>query len=362
LPLGISFFIFKILSYIIDVYWGKIEPEKHFGIFATYVSFFPSLLSGPIDRAKNFIPQLYQENSLDIERIINGLKLIALGLLKKIVIADRLAIIINKIFNNVESYSGPYFLVAAFLFGFQLYCDFSGYVDIAIGSAKIFGITLSENFNRPFTATSIADFWRRWHITLSSWFQDYVFKPLYMGIARSSWINGMSPRFRHNLSFTLSTMIGLALLGLWHGADWTYVLFGLYHGTMIAAYYLTKKYWDKMHRSVRIFFSFFLVTAGWVFFKANSIYDILYIFENMGSGWSLGVLNDLIIYIGYKPLIYVILYIVFVEWLQKIQEKSQQFLPIPNIIMRWGIYYFILFSILLLGVFNANPGFIYFKF
>jgi len=178
LPVGISFYMFRTVSYLIDVYRGTMAPEKHFGVFALYVAFFPSLLAGPIDRATQLLPQFDKKYRFDSEGIYTGIQLFSWGLFKKVVIADRLALYVDSIFNNVPHHSGPSYLLAAYFYTFQIYCDFSGYSDMAIGCAKILGFDLMQNFNLPYFATTIGDFWRRWHISLSTWFRDYVYIPL----------------------------------------------------------------------------------------------------------------------------------------------------------------------------------------
>ena len=222
LPLGISYYTFQTISYVIDVYRKQIKPERHLGIFALYVSFFPKLLAGPIERGKDLIPQLYRKHGFDYAGIQDGLKLVVWGIFKKLVIADRLAIFVNSVFNTVNSQSfvigkvifpTPYYVIATIFFAIQIYCDFSAYTDIAIGTAQVFGIRLSDNFRRPYFSRSIQEFWRRWHITLSSWARDYVYIPLGGNRVRV-------PRMYFNI------MIVFLVIGIWHGPSWTFIAWG----------------------------------------------------------------------------------------------------------------------------------------
>jgi D-alanyl-lipoteichoic acid acyltransferase DltB (MBOAT superfamily) len=217
LPVGISFYTFQSLGYTIDVYRGKLEPERHLGRFALFVSFFPQLLAGPIERASNMLPQFYEKFDFDEARVSSGLRLILWGLFKKIVIADRLGLYVNAVYNSPSDWEGWPVFLATYFFAFQIYCDFSGYSDIAIGAARVMGFNLMENFRRPYFAQSPSEFWRRWHISLSSWFRDYLYIPL--GGSRVS-----VPRWYLNL------MIVFLVSGLWHGAAWTFVIWGGLHG------------------------------------------------------------------------------------------------------------------------------------
>ncbi len=235
LPVGISFYTFQTLSYTIDVFLGKIKAERHFGIFAVYVSFFPQLVAGPIERGKNLLPQFQTVQSFDYNRVRFGMALMLWGFFKKLVIADRLATFINPIYNNPQDFSGVELMLATYAFAYQVYCDFSGYSDIAIGSAKIMGIDIMQNFRRPYFSKSASEFWRRWHISLSTWLNDYVYMPL---LARVRYWGGFATPFALIMTFTLC--------GLWHGANWTFVMFGFVHGLAITIEILTKKSRKKL--------------------------------------------------------------------------------------------------------------------
>lgn len=215
LPVGISFYTFQTLSYVIDVYRGDVKAEHHFGYYATFISFFPQLVAGPIERTENLLPQIKAQHTFDYEQATYGLKLMAWGFFKKIVIADSLSVYVSKVYNAPQSFEGFALILATVFFTFQIYCDFSGYSDIAIGTAKLMGINLMTNFKSPYFSTSIKEFWSRWHISLSTWFRDYVYIPL--GGNRVS-------KVRHALNLLITFLVS----GLWHGANWTFVLWGGY--------------------------------------------------------------------------------------------------------------------------------------
>ena len=213
LPMGISFYTFQTMSYSVDIYQGKLKPEKHFGIFALFVSFFPQLVAGPIERASNLLPQFHKPFTFDRKKAVSGLQLMLWGMFKKVVVADRLAFLVNAVYDQPGEYEGFTLFLATIFFAFQIYCDFSGYSDIAIGAARILGFDLMKNFDTPYSARNVSEFWRRWHISLSTWFKDYVYIPL-GGNRVVKW------RWYYNL------MITFLVSGLWHGANWTFVIWG----------------------------------------------------------------------------------------------------------------------------------------
>ncbi|MGE0267465.1 MAG: MBOAT family protein [Candidatus Omnitrophota bacterium] len=233
LPVGISFYTFQTLSYSIDVYRGKQKPEHHFGKFLLFVIYFPQLVAGPIERSTNLLPQFHQKFEFDYERIKSGLLLMGWGLFKKIVIADRAAVLVNQIYNNPHDFKGLPLILATYLFAFQIYCDFSGYSDIAIGSARVMGIRLMKNFDLPYFSQSIAEFWRRWHISLSTWFRDYMYIPL--GGNRLGKI-----RWYCNL------LIIFLVSGLWHGARWTFIIWGALHGLYLVFSLVLQPYRQRL--------------------------------------------------------------------------------------------------------------------
>lgn len=285
LPVGISFYTFQTLSYVIDVYRGTTPVETHFGYYALYVSFFPQLVAGPIERPENLLPQLKAEHKLEAANAAGGLRKMILGYFKKVVVADLFATYVVNVYSDVGNANGFTVLVATVLFAVQIYCDFSGYTDIAIGCAEIMGIKLMQNFNRPYTAKSIKEFWGRWHISLSSWFKDYIYIPL--GGNRVS-------RFRN----CLNIMIVFLVSGLWHGAAWTFVVWGVLHGLYQVIGKFTfrprNKMWEKIGISpdgklvgaIRTFNTFMLAAFAWIFFRANSFADLKVLLTKLFTDWS----------------------------------------------------------------------------
>lgn len=280
LPVGISFYIFQALGYTMDVYRGEIYAEKNFFRYALFVSFFPQLVAGPIERSKNLLRQLDKPDKPTIDSLRDGLLLMLWGYFLKMVLADRIAVFVDTVYGDFETYTGVYLIVATLLFAVQIYCDFSGYSVIAMGAAKILGIHLMENFNAPYLAVSVAEFWRRWHISLSSWFRDYLYIPL-----------GGNRRGRFRKYVNLLITFGVS--GLWHGADWSYVIWGLLNGIYQviggllapvkkkAAVFLEIKEDSFSHRCIRVVTTFFLVDLAWVFFRADTAFHALRIIKRM---------------------------------------------------------------------------------
>ena len=279
LPVGISFYTFQTLSYVLDVYRGKTEPERHFGYYALFVSFFPQLVAGPIERPEHLLPQLRRERRFSVRDLSSGGWLLLTGYFKKLVVADLLAPLVDRVYAGPGAALGPQIAAATVLFGIQIYCDFSGYTDIARGAAKLLGIDLMENFHAPYSARTIRDFWRRWHISLTSWFTDYVYIPL--GGSR----RGTARR-------CLNIMAVFLLSGLWHGADWTFVLWGGVHGLYQIGGILYERCcparlpdgrWTAALQRLR---TFALVTCAWVFFRAETVADALTLLSRLGTGWT----------------------------------------------------------------------------
>ena len=285
LPVGISFYTFQTLSYAIDVYRGDIKTEHHFGYYFLFVTFFPQLVAGPIERPDNLLPQLYKERKWNWDDAVAGGKRMLAGFFKKIVVADLLATYVNAVYNSPETSTGLGIVVASAMFAVQIYCDFSGYTDIAIGCARMMGIHLMQNFNRPYSAKTIKEFWSRWHISLSTWFRDYLYIPL--------GGNRCAPARRW-----LNVMIVFLVSGLWHGAAWTFVIWGFLHGAyqVIGGLTLKKRQelCEKMHinrESVgfRIYqqaITCVLVTFAWIFFRANSTGDLITLLSHLFTSWS----------------------------------------------------------------------------
>lgn len=359
LPVGISFYTFQTLSYCIDVYRGNIKAEKHFGYYATFVSFFPQLVAGPIERPDNLLPQLRKEKEFDYNKAVYGLKLMAVGFFKKIVVADNLAYYVDMVYNDLSYYQGFALVLAAFFFTIQIYCDFSGYSDIAKGSAKLLNIDLMDNFKTPYFSTTIKEFWSRWHISLSSWFKDYVYIPL--GGNRCS-------RLRHYFNLLATFLVS----GLWHGANITFVIWGGIHGLLqiLEDIFHIKKNTKTYSFSwfIRVILVFMLMSITWVFFRASNLHDALYIFRHMFDGitnlrsyivsglYSFGVkapylLTMLAIYL--IPL-FIIDYI-------NVKDDALTILNNKPIFIRYLAYFVLLLMILLLH-YVGEVNFIYFQF
>ncbi len=366
LPVGISFYTFQTLSYTIDVYKGDRKPEKHPGIFALYVAFFPQLVAGPIERSTRLLPQFYKKYDIDWRRISDGLKLAMWGMFKKVVIADRLAVFVDKIYGNPHEYTGLAYVVATVFFAFQIYCDFSGYSDIAIGTAQVLGFNLMDNFRRPYFSRSVTEFWRRWHISLSTWFRDYVYIPL--------GGNRVSFRRWHFNIFTV-----FLISGLWHGANWTFVIWGALHGIIVIMERWTwgireriRSLFDriklrKLWTLIEVGFTFVIVLVTWVFFRAQNLSDAIYILTHFTdnlwhdlthAGLFLANTATSVYYMGVSLFV-----IAFMEFVHLIQEHYgiRHFLSDKPRWLRWSIYYVILFGILLFGKFGEYQ-FIYFQF
>ncbi len=370
IPLGLSYFIFTILSYLIEVKRGKIAPERHFGIFSAYLLFFPKIAQGPIERPQNLIPQFHQLRPFDYERTIDGLKLMLWGYFKKLVVADRLAIYVNAVFDNSANHNGTTLAVATIFYAFQIYADFSGYTDIALGSANILGFNLTNNFNRPYFSTSIKEFWNRWHITFSNWLRDYLFLPLayffskkfkkgkYFIIDAEKWI------------YFFATTITFAIAGIWHGEGWNYLAWGLLFGI-----YLTCSNWtNKLNRKNRkklhiskfsifykiskIFITFILVSMTWIFFRAADLPTALTIIRKIFSMPGSIFIGD------WQQLLYSLAAITFLLMIEISREYgSPGNLPFKT--NHWFkeqlAYVVLIILVLLVGVFDGGQ-FIYFQF
>lgn len=358
LPVGISFYTFQSMAYTIDVFRGRLPAQRHLGIFATYVAFFPQLVAGPIERAPNMLPQFEHHTHADYDRIVNGLRQVLWGVFKKVVIADRLAIYVNTVYNDVGNYSGLTLILATFFFTFQIYCDFGGYSDIAIGTARILGFDLMQNFRQPYWATSITDFWRRWHISLSTWFRDYVYIPL--GGNR----RGLSRQM-------LNMFIVFVVSGLWHGANWTFVLWGVYHGAIITfeTYARVKKLHITSSHLLKLVSAFVLAYVGWIFFRANSVDDVVYIVTHLFD-FSQGFIdltepfND-----GLLPQrIEFVLSFGFIGLLMLVDGIAERgdllsFFGRLSWLPRWSIYYLLVLCIYVSLFYNTTTqSFIYFQF
>lgn len=359
LPVGISFYTFQALSYSIDVYRGNVKPTKDAVQFFAFVSFFPQLVAGPIERASNLLPQFAQKRSFDYAGAVEGCRQILWGMFKKVVIADSCASIVDNIFENYDSLPASVLLLGAFLFSFQIYGDFSGYSDIAIGVAKLFGIKLMRNFNVPYFSRDIAEFWRRWHISLTTWFRDYVYIPL--GGSRVS-----------KAKIIRNTFIIFLLSGFWHGANWTFVAWGAYHALLFLPLILTgknRKYTDciasgKLFPSVREFsqmvITFFFVLIGWIIFRADTISDACnYVINMFSFGNFLPMGGDVVGSQAYIALLFIFIMLV-VEWLGRSKRYVFDIDCVRNKPIRIFIYY-VVFIVVIMFCGKAQP-FIYFQF
>jgi len=363
LPVGISFYTFQTLSYTIDVYRGEREPEKHLGIFALFVSFFPQLVAGPIERSRRLLPQFRKVIVFDYARVADGMRLVLWGFFKKIVIADRLAAFVDIVYNNPGDYYGLTVVIGTVFFAFQIYCDFSGYSDIAIGTARIMGFDLMQNFNRPYFSKSISEFWRRWHISLSTWFKDYVYISL-GGNRVVKW------RWYYNLFITF------LLSGFWHGANWTFLAWGAIHGVYLVAAILTDAIQQRFYSATgmnsspqikKLFdvsFIFTLVCLAWVFFRANNIGDAFTLLENMAKVDVSAQVAEIFRISGgmVKGVVSfsLLVLLLVLEFAERGKPLSQVIASKP-VLIRWGIYCGFLWTIIYLGVFEET-SFIYFQF
>ncbi|WP_027138115.1 MBOAT family O-acyltransferase [Gaetbulibacter saemankumensis] len=364
LPVGISFYTFQTLSYTIDIYKGKLKPTNNVIDFFTFVAFFPQLVAGPIERASHLLPQFSKKLKFDYSLVKSGLLLMCWGLFKKMVVADRVAIIVNEVFNNTQDYTSASYTIATFLFAFQIYCDFSGYSDIAIGLARTMGFDLMKNFRTPYFSKSITEFWRRWHISLSTWFRDYVYIPL--GGSRKG-------QFKLYLNLFLVFLVS----GVWHGAAWTYVIWGAIHGVVI----VIEKFSDKFRTNVfskigfkrptfgnKVFFvfiTFSIVCISWVFFRANSLEDALNVFLEICNinNYTWNFENPEIDLFELKKSLFFIATMLIIEILHN-RINLHSFLNKQGIIFRWTVYLTAILVLLIFGIYGNydDSQFIYFQF
>jgi len=355
LPVGISFYTFQTLSYTIDVYKRKIEPTNDFISFAAFVSFFPQLVAGPIERASHLLPQFYKRRSFDHHKAVDGIRQILWGLFKKVVIADNAAEIANIIFNNSDNFNGSTLILGSVMFSFQIYGDFSGYSDIAIGTSRLFGFDLKQNFATPYFSRSIAEFWRRWHISLSSWFRDYLYIPL--GGGRGG-----------NLMRIRNTFIIFVVSGFWHGANWTFIIWGVINACYILPSIVLRKNRNNLDivaaerllpsykEFSSILITFFLTVLAWVFFRSDNINHALQIMSHI---FSMSLFDPLEV----KPLfiIALILFFTIIEWFGRFGEYGLQKIFVKQpVYMRWSFYFILIFCIILFS--GKAQEFIYFQF
>lgn len=371
LPIGLSFHTFQSLSYVIEVYKGNQKAERHFGIYSLYVMFYPQLLAGPIERPQNLIPQFYKKHYFDNARVSGGLKLMLWGMFKKVVVADNIAVVVNHIYGNLHGFAGMEISIAIILFPIQMYCDFSGYSDMAIGSAQVMGFKLMDNFNRPLSARTTAEFWSRWHISLNVWFRDYIYVPFVM--------KGKYSKSRKRYGLFLVCILS----GFWHGAGWNFILWG----GLIGFYMILESFTNNLknrtlallkidirsnlYKYCQIISTYMLLAFTGILFRVKDFSDIRYIIENLVKGWSRLLEKDLIrdilfnIFQGGKIQIAIIIvsitFMILIHRIQKHEEMRNMFLNKP-IWFRWGLYYIMIFSIIFLGEYSSSNQFIYFQF
>jgi len=362
--IGLSFYIFQAVSYLADIYFRIAKPEGHLGIFALYMSFFPKLLQGPIERAGDLIPQLKTAYTFNYENVRSGLLLVTWGLFKKVVIADRLGLYVDAIYNDAHAFTGLPLLLATYVYAIQIFMDFSGYTDMAIGSARLFNLKLTQNFNSPYLATSIADFWRRWHISFSRWILDYVFEPLQMMFRNTGKVG--------TAAALVTTFI---LAGIWHGASWTFVAYGLIHGVYLSVSFIYKPYHKKLHKILaidktrflktwQIFVTFNLVSFTFIFFRAMNISDAFYIIKKMCYEaplelTSINTIKSSLVLadpINLKAIALSLPIFISVTYL-----RSRINIFNMNMSIRWSLYMCLIFSIIILSATNQYM-FTYFQF
>lgn len=385
LPLGISFYTFMVVGYCIDVYREVSEGEKNPFKLALFLSFFPHIMQGPIDRYEDLAPQLYEGHSFDFRRVTDGLYRMVWGFFEKLIIADRLAILVDTVFGNSENYSGLYLLIAVFCYAIQIYADFAGYMDIALGASKVMGIYPAENFDTPYFASSVPEFWRRWHMTLGSWFRDYLFYP----ILRSSFCKKITKLLKGKVSKAVSGMITTCIAlsvvwfmtGLWHGASWHYIAWGVYYGILIMLSNITKPLTERLSSALHInressdfklysiVKTFALVLVGYVFFRADNTSHAVIVLSRIATKF-MPSFNAPDVTIGLdmtdiKIAVFGIILLFAVDILKYHKISiTEKFHGLP-LIIRWSALYAAIAAILLFGVYGPgynSSSFIYFQF
>jgi alginate O-acetyltransferase complex protein AlgI len=369
LPIGLSFHTFQAMSYLIEVYQGNQKPERHLGIYSLYILFYPQIVAGPIERPQNLLHQFYRRSTFNYDNVVVGLRLMLWGLIKKIVIADRLTLFSDPVFTHYQDYPSITILLGIIFFSFQIFCDFSGYSDIARGTAKVMGYELMINFNYPYHSRTISEFWNRWHISLSTWFKDYIYKPL-----GGNRVNKARAFFNILIVFFLS--------GLWHGAASTFVVWGVLNGCYLITAAITKSFrerltsairltsFPKLNRATDIFFVFVLISFSWIFFRASSVEHALAIVQRLGALptdvvqlLQSGTIDMLNLPGGLQRTTLCLLLIAFLEISREIDARfnvNEHFRRLPTFV-RWSTYFAGTFMIIFLGSFHNN-SFIYFQF
>lgn len=385
-PLGISYYTFSIVSYLADVYWKKDKAEKNYFKFLLFILYFPKILQGPISRHKNLANQLMEGHRFEYKRFCYGLQLMLWGYFKKLVIADRLAILVNKVFGSYAAYSGSVLLIASLLAAVQLYCDFSGYMDIALGISQIFGIELEKNFDHPFFSKSAAEFWRRWHITLGTWFKDYVYMPLVVSPRMMKLTQRTKQKFGTRTGKTVMTSIPLAIVwlltGIWHGTGWSYVVWGIYWGTIIILSSALEPEIKRLTSALKINVqagswkvfqmvrTFLLFCIGRIITIPNDLYATGAITKKIFTDFQIWQLFDGTLYslgldaANFNLAMITILVLWAVSILQKKGSVRDQ-VASCNVVFRWAIYYIAIFAVLIFGIYGPGydaSAFVYMQF
>jgi alginate O-acetyltransferase complex protein AlgI len=360
LPIGLSFHTFQSLSYVVEVYRGDQKAEKNFIVYATYVMFFPQLVAGPIERPQNLLHQFWERHDFDYYNVTSGLKRMAWGFFKKLVVADRLALYVNDVYSAPRNFNGLQLTIATFFFAYQIYCDFSGYSDIAIGAAQVLGFRLMENFKTPYYSLSVSEFWRRWHISLSTWFRDYLYVP--MGGSRV-------PMRRH----IMNLLVTFAVSGLWHGANWTYVFWGILNGFYLVAGSFTKDIRNRFfsnfglheqtstRKAIMLSTTFVLTCLTWIVFRAKNLGDASYVFTHLASGWDFHSIATEQFLLRQLPVAVASILMLEIGQLWDRAVSVTSSVGKLTVAARWGLYASLVLSVLMFGVYK-DAQFIYFQF
>ena len=372
MTLGVSYYTLQAVSYLADVYLGTSEPERHIGRFALYLGFFPKLLQGPIERAGDLLPQLQMLRGFDYENVRSGMVLFGWGLFKKVAVANRLAPYVNSVYQDPRGYGGVTLAAATYMYAIQIYADFSGYTDMALGIARMFNVRLTQNFNSPYLATSVADFWRRWHISFSRWILDYIFKPLQM-----EW------RDAGTLGLAAALMVTFLFSGLWHGVAVTFLVWGALHGVFLATSVLMTDRKNGMprhskvtnhpfRRYIQVFVTFHLVTFAWIVFRANSLSDAWYVvthlFSTLGTNISpfaatpsgvAALLNPVLMDHGLLSFVLLVVSVLLMGGGNYLRKRIR--VQAQPVWIRWSLYYTLALALIYLSVYN-DAGFVYFQF
>jgi len=385
IPLGLSFQIFQAISYLIEVYRGKQKAEKKFGVFMLYQMIYPRLIAGPIERPQNLLPQLTLPHKFDFNQLAAGLQLMAWGFFKKLVIADRLGQMVNNVYDFPANFEGLSLVIATIFYSFQIYLDFSGYTDIALGAAEVMGFRLTSNFNRPYLSRSVAEFWQRWHITFSGWLRDYLYLPIAYSASRKLRQDNYYGIRSDYFIYIYAVLITFLICGLWHGSGWNFVIWGGMHGIFLILAILTRKPKSRMYRKMGVnkkswsfnafqtVVTFCLISLAWVFFRASTLSDAVYIIRHMFIGIPGNIRDiwhhpDMLKYIvaldsprNFIITLVILSVYIFIETRQKSWDIREMLRQTP-VLKRYCIYYVFILVFIFFGVFDSARQFIYFQF